>query len=121
IGLSAPVATAVALDTTPVAVAETPEQRCARETATYNAAQEAAWRATHPGQSVPNPAPWPPYVCVGGPNVDVDADAGGAGGGGGGGMGPREDRWAGESIAGGGTGLSENGMTVGGARTGIAR
>lgn len=100
------------------ASAETPEQRCQRETATYNAAQESAWRATHPGQQVPNPAPWPPYICVGGPD---GGDAGAGGGTGGGGMGDRPDRWGDEPIAGGGTGISENGQEVGGPRTGIDR
>lgn len=52
----------------PVVQAETPAQRCERETAQWNATQETLWRAVHPGQE-PGPGAWPPYVCVGGPSV----------------------------------------------------
>lgn len=60
------VGTGLALGT-PYAQAETPEERCARETAAHNATMEALWRASHPGQE-PGPGAWPPYVCVGGPS-----------------------------------------------------
>ncbi|KQB85240.1 hypothetical protein [Corynebacterium oculi] len=53
---------------TPMVQAETPEQRCQRETAAWNSTQEALWRATHPGQE-PGPGAWPGYVCVGGPDI----------------------------------------------------
>ncbi|MEJ4099984.1 hypothetical protein V5S96_06400 [Corynebacterium mastitidis] len=56
---------------TPYAHAETPEERCARETAAHNATMEALWRASHPGQE-PGPGAWPPYVCVGGPGGNDD-------------------------------------------------
>lgn len=56
---------------TPQAGAETPEERCARETAAHNATMEALWRASHPGQE-PGPGAWPPYVCVGGPEGNND-------------------------------------------------
>lgn len=56
---------------TPYAHAETPEERCARETAAHNATMEALWRASHPGQE-PGPGAWPPYVCVGGPGGNGD-------------------------------------------------
>ncbi|WPF65420.1 MULTISPECIES: hypothetical protein [unclassified Corynebacterium] len=59
---------AVHLVCAPVVQAETPEQRCQRETAAWNSTQEALWRATHPGQE-PGPGAWPGYVCVGGPNI----------------------------------------------------
>lgn len=41
---------------------ETPEQRCARQTAEYNQAMDTAWRAAHPGQTPPAGA-WPAFVC----------------------------------------------------------
>ena len=119
IGLSASVATAAMLGMSPQAVAqipeETPEQRCQRETQQYNQAQAAAWQATHPGQAVPTPPPWPPYVCVGGPQIDAGAPAGG-------GADTRPDRWDGQSIAGNRPqGWSDTGVGVGAPRTGIAR
>ncbi|APA94281.1 hypothetical protein [Nocardia seriolae] len=43
--------------------AETPAERCARETATYNAAWESSWRAANPGNPAPPPPPVP-YVCA---------------------------------------------------------
>lgn len=46
-----------------VAGAETPAERCARETAQYDAAMLAAWQSANPGMTVPSPRPWPPYVC----------------------------------------------------------
>jgi hypothetical protein len=49
---------------------ETPEQRCARQTAEWDASMEAAWRAAHPGQE-PGPGAWPPYICVDVPTPDV--------------------------------------------------
>lgn len=119
IGLSAPVATAAMLGMSPQAVAqipeETPEQRCQRETQQYNQAQAAAWQATHPGQAVPTPPPWPPYVCVGGPQIDAGAPAGG-------GAETRPDRWDGQPITGNRPqGWSDTGVGVGAPRTGIAR
>ncbi|MGP9761267.1 hypothetical protein, partial [Corynebacterium sp. AOP12-C2-36] len=45
-----------------VASAETPAERCQRQTAEYNAAMDAAWRAAHPGQE-PTGNEWPPFVC----------------------------------------------------------
>lgn len=51
-------------------VTETPEQRCARQTAEWDASMEAAWRAAHPGQE-PGPGAWPPYICVDVPTPDV--------------------------------------------------
>ncbi len=50
------------------AYAETPEERCQRETRSYNEAWESAWRASHKeeveaGQQPP--APNPPYRCFG--------------------------------------------------------
>ncbi|WHU49327.1 hypothetical protein QNM97_10315 [Gordonia sp. L191] len=55
----------VALTTsTPPAGAETPAERCARETAAYNQTWKQGWVATHPGKSISDaPAPTPPYVC----------------------------------------------------------
>ena len=55
----------VALTTsTPPAGAETPAERCARETAAYNQTWKQAWVATHPGTTISDaPAPTPPYVC----------------------------------------------------------
>lgn len=49
---------------------ETPEQRCARETRTYNEAMEASWRALHPGET-PTGNEWPPYICIGGPEASA--------------------------------------------------
>ena len=45
-----------------VADQETPAERCQRQTAEYNAAMDAAWRAAHPGQE-PTGNEWPPFVC----------------------------------------------------------
>ncbi|MGL4305849.1 MAG: hypothetical protein ACRCSF_06810 [Mycobacteriaceae bacterium] len=45
------------------ASAETPEERCARETATYNNTWENTWRATHPGDVSDPPPPPVPYIC----------------------------------------------------------
>ncbi|MFD4785079.1 hypothetical protein ACFWNH_29075 [Rhodococcus qingshengii] len=47
-----------------VASAETPAERCARETSAYNSAWAATWAASHPGNPGPAPAPPVPYVCV---------------------------------------------------------
>ncbi|UXF70028.1 hypothetical protein [Rhodococcus qingshengii] len=44
--------------------AETPAERCTRETSTYNSAWAASWAASHPGNPGPVPAPPVPYVCV---------------------------------------------------------
>lgn len=44
------------------AAAETPAERCQRQTAEYNAAMDTAWRAAHPGQE-PTGNEWPPFVC----------------------------------------------------------
>ena len=120
IGLSAPVATAAVLGLAPHAIAqETPEQRCQRETDQYNQAQSAAWQATHPDQTVPTPPPWPPYVCVGGPQADPPT---GTAPGGAAGTNQRPDRWGGQSIVGNQpSGWSDNGVDVGAPRTGIAR
>jgi hypothetical protein len=56
--------TPLLLATTGSAVAdqETPAERCQRQTAEYNAAMDAAWRAAHPGQE-PTGNEWPPFVC----------------------------------------------------------
>ncbi|MFF1555854.1 hypothetical protein ACFVX3_33090, partial [Rhodococcus erythropolis] len=46
-----------------VASAETPAERCARETSAYNSAWAATWTASHPGNPGPAPSPPVPYVC----------------------------------------------------------
>lgn len=47
------------------ASAETPAERCARETSAYNSAWAASWAASNPGQSAADAPPPPvPYVCV---------------------------------------------------------
>ncbi len=54
----------VALTASTPAGAETPAERCARETAAYNQTWKQGWVATHPGKSISDaPAPTPPYVC----------------------------------------------------------
>lgn len=58
---------------------ETPAQRCARQTAEYNQAQEALWRASHPGQQLDG-QPWPPYVCADVPSPSVPVSPGGGSG-----------------------------------------
>lgn len=58
---------------------ETPAQRCARQTAEYNQAQEALWRASHPGQQLVG-QPWPPYVCADVPSPSVPVSPGGGSG-----------------------------------------
>ena len=45
------------------AAAETPAERCARETNAYNSAWEATWTAANPGNTGPVPAPPVPYGC----------------------------------------------------------
>lgn len=47
-----------------VASAETPAERCARETSAYNSGWAATWAASHPGNPGPAPSPPVPYVCV---------------------------------------------------------
>lgn len=123
VGLSAPLATTVILGSVPQAVAqipgETPEQRCQRETEQYNQTQQSLWAATHPGQQIPTPPPWPPYVCVGGPQVTPPTTTGGGSGAAGDG---RPHRWDGQSIAGNRQpGWSDTGVDIGSPRTGIAR
>jgi hypothetical protein len=54
--------TPLLLASTGSAAAETPEQRCQRQTAEYNTAMDTAWRAAHPGQQ-PTGNEWPPFVC----------------------------------------------------------
>ena len=46
-----------------MAGAETPAERCARETSAYNSAWLVTWTASHPGNPGPAPAPPVPYVC----------------------------------------------------------
>lgn len=47
------------------ASAETPAERCARETSAYNAAWASSWAAANPSQSPSNAPPPPvPYVCA---------------------------------------------------------
>ena len=65
-----PAATAQTANEPPEWVTETPAERCARQTAEWNASMEAAWRAAHPGEE-PGPGAWPPYVCVDVPTPDV--------------------------------------------------
>lgn len=55
-------ATLLALNAAP-ATGETPEERCQRETAAYNAAWESTWRASHPTDPGPPPPPPVPYTC----------------------------------------------------------
>ncbi|MGP9760972.1 hypothetical protein [Corynebacterium sp. AOP12-C2-36] len=54
--------TPLLLATTGSAAAETPAERCQRQTAEYNTAMDTAWRAAHPGQQ-PTGNEWPPFVC----------------------------------------------------------
>ncbi|MFW0790008.1 hypothetical protein [Gordonia sp. CPCC 205333] len=54
----------IAAITTGTSAAETPAERCQRETNTYNTTWKQAWVATHPGKSIDDaPAPNPPYKC----------------------------------------------------------
>ncbi|WP_123925479.1 hypothetical protein [Gordonia oryzae] len=58
------IAAAIAVISAPVGGAETPAERCKRETAAYNNAWKQAWVLAHPGSTIDNaPAPNPPYVC----------------------------------------------------------
>lgn len=54
----------LALAFAPTIAAETPAERCERETAQWNAAYETAWRAANPGTPGPPPPNPAPYVCV---------------------------------------------------------
>ena len=60
---------------TPVAWGETPEERCKRETESYNRLWQDAWVRNHPkevakGQQPPSPTP--PYRCFGNDNPQQD-------------------------------------------------
>ncbi|MFW0792138.1 hypothetical protein [Gordonia sp. CPCC 205333] len=62
--LALAVALAIAVLAIPTASAETPAERCARETNTYNTAWKQSWVATHPGKTISDaPAPPVPYTC----------------------------------------------------------
>ena len=50
--------------TAPYGNAETPAQRCKRETLAYNTSWKQAWVLAHPGKTIKDaPDPTPPYVC----------------------------------------------------------
>ncbi|MCZ4581517.1 hypothetical protein O4158_20995 [Gordonia amicalis] len=55
---------ALALTSTPTASAETPAERCARETAAYNSAWAQSWAASNGKPASQAPPPPVPYVCV---------------------------------------------------------
>lgn len=55
---------ALALISTPTASAETPAERCARETAAYNSAWAQSWAASNGKPASQAPPPPVPYTCV---------------------------------------------------------
>lgn len=55
---------ALALISTPTAKAETPAERCARETAAYNSAWAQSWAASNGKPADQAPPPPVPYTCV---------------------------------------------------------
>nr|WP_156524222.1 hypothetical protein [Gordonia sp. LAM0048] len=55
---------ALALITVPTASAETPAERCARETAAYNSAWAQSWAASNGKPASQAPPPPVPYTCV---------------------------------------------------------
>ncbi|MEP9391773.1 hypothetical protein ABLE94_05860 [Gordonia sp. VNK1] len=55
---------AITLISAPTSSAETPAERCKRETTAYNTAWKQAWVLAHPGSTVDDaPTPNPPYKC----------------------------------------------------------
>jgi hypothetical protein len=101
---------------TTAAAEETGEQRCARQTAEYNAAMDSAWRAAHPGQTPPAGA-WPPFVCqdIPTPEVPVPGTGGGTSGDSTGAQ--RDHHYEGFDSD---PGEYAQDMSVGGPRTGLA-
>ena len=62
--IAAVTAVAITLIVAPTGNAETPAERCKRETAAYNNTWKQAWVLAHPGTTINDaPAPTPPYTC----------------------------------------------------------